>query len=62
VLVVEPTGAATYVTLECAGRTVIAVARERVTLARGSTVRIAVHAESVHLFDPDTGGRIEARR
>jgi multiple sugar transport system ATP-binding protein len=62
VLVVEPTGAATYVTLEWAGRTVVAVARERVTLAPGSMVRIAVHAESMHLFDPDTGARLEARR
>jgi multiple sugar transport system ATP-binding protein len=58
VMVVEPTGAATYVTLEAAQRTVVAVVRERVTLSRGSLVRLAVRPDTIHAFDPETGARI----
>jgi multiple sugar transport system ATP-binding protein len=61
VSVVEPTGAATHVTLALAERTVMAVVRERVALSRGSTVRVAVRTQSMHLFDPTTGERIEVR-
>jgi multiple sugar transport system ATP-binding protein len=61
VSLVEPTGAATHVTLALAERTVMAVVRERVTLSRGSTVRLAVRTHSMHLFDPTTGERIEGR-
>jgi multiple sugar transport system ATP-binding protein len=58
VLVVEPTGAATHVTLGCAGRTLVVVMRERVMLERGASVRIAVRPEFMHLFDQTTGERI----
>jgi multiple sugar transport system ATP-binding protein len=61
VLAVEPTGAATHVTLKLAERTVVAVVRQRVPLSRGSTVRIIVRPESMHLFDPTTGERIQGR-
>jgi multiple sugar transport system ATP-binding protein len=61
-LVVEPTGAATHVTLALAESTVVAVVRERVMLSRGSTVKIAVRPESIHVFDPTTGERIEVGR
>jgi multiple sugar transport system ATP-binding protein len=59
VLVVEPTGAATHVTLGLVEGTIVAVIRERVTLSRGSIVRIAMRPEFIHVFDPTTGARIE---
>jgi len=58
VLAMEPTGAATHVTLALADRTVIAVVRDRVTFSRGSPVRLAVRPESLHLFDPTTSKRM----
>jgi len=58
VLVVEPTGAATHVTAQLGDRSVVAVVRERVTLSRGSAVRLSAHHESIHLFDEATGERI----
>jgi multiple sugar transport system ATP-binding protein len=57
-VVVEPTGAATHVTLRLADRTIVAVVRERVTLAPGSMMKIKVGAECLHLFDAATGERL----
>jgi multiple sugar transport system ATP-binding protein len=61
VLTVEPTGAATHVTLGLGERKLIAVVQERTSLSRGSIVRIAVRRASIHLFDPATGERIETQ-
>ena len=58
VLVVEPTGAATHVTLGLAERTVVAVVRERVTSRADRQCGFAVRPESMHLFDPTTGERL----
>ena len=55
VVTVEPTGAATHVMLELAGRKLIALLQKRITLSRGATVRIAVRPASIHLFDRVTG-------
>jgi multiple sugar transport system ATP-binding protein len=60
-LAVEPTGAATHLTMEAAGQTVVAVVRDRVTVGSGANVRIAVDPRIVHLFDPATGMRIGGR-
>jgi multiple sugar transport system ATP-binding protein len=59
VLAVEPTGAATHVTVKLAERRVVAVVQQRVPLSRGTPVRIIVRPESMHLFDPTTGERIQ---
>jgi multiple sugar transport system ATP-binding protein len=61
VVVVEPTGAATHVTARLGGHLVVAVVRDRLHAARGSTVRFAVRPESIHLFEPATGQRIAPR-
>ena len=61
VAVVEPTGAATHVTLGVGQDTVVAVVRDRVMFSRGSSVKLVVRPESIHLFDRTTGERIEVR-
>ena len=58
VAVVEPTGAATHVTVRVAGQMLAAVLSERPRAARGDTVHLAVRPESLHLFEPATGRRI----
>jgi multiple sugar transport system ATP-binding protein len=60
VLTVEPTGAATHVMVELGERRMIAQVQERLTLSRGSIVRIAFRPASIHLFDAVTGESLTA--
>ncbi len=58
VRVVEPTGAETLAWLDCDGRELVAVFRDRHDLAPGQRVHLAVRADRAHLFDAATGARI----
>jgi multiple sugar transport system ATP-binding protein len=58
VIVVEPMGSETQVTMRLAGAQVIGVFRERVTAQPGTTIRIAPDLAHVHLFEAETGRRI----
>jgi multiple sugar transport system ATP-binding protein len=59
VVAVEPTGAATHVTVRTGEQTIVALLRERVRLSPGDTVRVAVRSQSLHFFEPATGRRIQ---
>jgi multiple sugar transport system ATP-binding protein len=55
IIVVEPTGAQTQLVIRIAGQDVVAVFRERITLAPGDTIPIMPVPELAHLFDERTG-------
>jgi multiple sugar transport system ATP-binding protein len=58
VVVVEPTGSETQVIARAGGREITCVFRERITAQPGETIHIAPDPTQVHLFDKDTGQRI----
>ena len=60
VVVVEPTGSVTQVNARHGGDELVCEFRERVPARAGETLRIAPMAGCVHLFDAQTGRRIEA--
>ncbi len=58
VAVVEPTGSETHVVCRVDGHEVTVVFRDRVTLKPGDAVTLAPDAAAVHMFDKDTGVRL----
>ena len=58
VLVVEPMGSETQVTMKLGAAQVIGVFRERVAAAPGETITVAPEVSLVHLFDAETGVRL----
>jgi len=59
VLLVEPMGSETQVTVQLGKSRVVCVLRERVALAPGSTIHLRPRVEAAHLFDVESGKRIE---
>ncbi len=59
VTTVEPTGAETHVALRLAGQNVVALFRERIALSPGDRIAIAPDLERIHIFDSQSGQRIE---
>jgi multiple sugar transport system ATP-binding protein len=59
VKVVEPTGAETMVFLRFEGQDVTAVFRERHAFAPGETIHLKPDPDHIHVFDADTGQRLE---
>ena len=59
VLLVEPMGSETQVTVQLGKSRVVCVLRERVALAPGSTIHLRPKAKAAHLFDAGSGKRIE---
>jgi multiple sugar transport system ATP-binding protein len=59
VLVVEPTGAETQVTLRLAGHTVVGTFREPIAARPGDTLRVSLAPDRLHLFDEETGRRLD---
>jgi multiple sugar transport system ATP-binding protein len=59
VAVVEPTGSETHVISRLRDREVVAVFRERHALKAGQQITLRPDPEQVHLFDAETGTRIE---
>jgi multiple sugar transport system ATP-binding protein len=59
VLVVEPTGAETAVVLKVGGDKIMAVFHERLTADWRSQIKLRPSLENVHLFDGETGRRID---
>jgi multiple sugar transport system ATP-binding protein len=59
VVVVEPTGPEVQVFARLDGESVTAVLKQRLLLKPGETVRLAPDTALVHLFDRETGLRIE---
>ncbi|WP_445682879.1 ABC transporter ATP-binding protein [Radicibacter daui] len=58
ILLVEPMGSETQVTMMLGGTRVIGVFRERVSLAPGATIRLRIDAEAIHLFSADGSRRL----
>jgi multiple sugar transport system ATP-binding protein len=56
--VVEPTGSETQVMADFAGTSIICAFRERVSAKPGDTIRITADPALVHLFDADSGRRM----
>jgi multiple sugar transport system ATP-binding protein len=59
VAVVEPTGSETHLILRASGQELVAVSRDRVGLRPGDRAHLRPDLAHVHLFDGDTGNRIE---
>jgi multiple sugar transport system ATP-binding protein len=58
VIVVEPTGSETQIALRYAGQEIIAAFRERVDARAGDQLAIVPQINKVHLFDAESGQRI----
>jgi multiple sugar transport system ATP-binding protein len=58
VVVVEPTGSETLVVAKAGGQELLCVFRERITAGPGETIRVQPSPDLVHLFDQDTGRRL----
>jgi multiple sugar transport system ATP-binding protein len=59
VQLVEPTGSETQVTLRLGETHMIAAFRERITTRPGETIHIGAEPALAHLFDAETGRRLE---
>jgi multiple sugar transport system ATP-binding protein len=59
VVVVEPTGAEILVFTHLAGQEVAVVFKERHKFHPGDKLSLRPHAGTIHLFDKETGDRIE---
>jgi multiple sugar transport system ATP-binding protein len=59
VQVVEPTGSETQVMLQSSGTTLIAASRERILAQPGTILHLTADAARAHLFDPESGNRLE---
>jgi multiple sugar transport system ATP-binding protein len=59
VVVVEPTGAEILVFTHMAGQEVAVVFKERHKFRPGDKLTLTPHAGTIHLFDKETGARIE---
>jgi multiple sugar transport system ATP-binding protein len=60
IVVVEPTGSEIQVVAKLGGEPIVAVFRERHQLKPGDKVRLKPDPSLVHLFDPETGRRLNA--
>ncbi|WP_449255734.1 ABC transporter ATP-binding protein [Bosea sp. (in: a-proteobacteria)] len=56
--VIEPTGPETQIFGSLGKQLIVGLFRERITPAPGSELEVAVEASQVHLFDPETGQRL----
>ncbi len=59
VIVVEPTGAETQITARWAQQNIVGVFRDRHTFKPGETIQLSINREAIHLFDSETGVRLE---
>lgn len=59
VVVIEPTGSETHVVLRMGQRDIVAVFRERHAFAPGQTVHLRANADHIHMFDTETGVRLD---
>ena len=58
-IVVEPTGSETLLSIDFAGLELTCLLRQRASLSPGQDVKLSFASESVHFFDPETGDRID---
>ncbi len=60
VLLVEPTGSGTHLLLASGGCRLLCVLQNRLDVESGSEVTVRVEPRNIHLFDADTGQRMES--
>jgi multiple sugar transport system ATP-binding protein len=60
IVTVEPTGSETQVVMRLGGHEVIGVFRERIMKTPGEALSIGIDIGHVHIFDPETGKRLDA--
>ena len=58
VVLVEPTGAETQLTLRTGADTLVLTTRDRITLSPGDNVHVAITPGKLHCFDPETELRL----
>jgi multiple sugar transport system ATP-binding protein len=58
VIVIEPTGSETQISARFAGQNVIAAFRDRLAVRPGDSVPLLPRADAVHLFDAQSGQRL----
>ena len=58
-VVVEPTGSETHLAVDLAGERLTVLVRDRVDLARGETIRLMPQPGKMHIFDAETGVRLD---
>ena len=58
VSVIEPTGSETQVFAKLGVQKIVCVLRERITARPGETLALSPNLDAVHLFDPQTGARL----
>jgi multiple sugar transport system ATP-binding protein len=58
IVVIEPTGYETHLTLKFGGSDLNCVFRERVNARPGESLNVAIDASHVHLFDAEGGRRL----
>ena len=56
---VQPTGVETIIVCDADGRELVMQSLERVSLREGERIRLTAKPEDVHLFDTETGERLE---
>ena len=61
VAVLEPTGAETHLVTRSDGQEFMSVLRERSTLKIGQKINLAAPKTSLHIFDAESGNRLEGR-
>jgi multiple sugar transport system ATP-binding protein len=59
IITVEPTGSETQVAIRLGGYDLVGVFRERILNAPGEILKIGVDIDQIHLFDAETGKRLE---
>jgi multiple sugar transport system ATP-binding protein len=59
ITVVEPTGAEIHLVIRSGGKDFVSVVRNRQQFKPGQEVRLAADPEAIHLFDRETGQRLE---
>jgi multiple sugar transport system ATP-binding protein len=58
-IVVEPTGSETLLSIDFAGRELTCLLRQRADLSPGQDVKLSFETNSIHFFDSETGVRID---
>jgi multiple sugar transport system ATP-binding protein len=58
-IVVEPTGSETLLSIDFAGQELTCLLRHRASLAPEQEVKLSFASESIHFFDPETGERLD---
>ena len=59
VSVLEPTGSETHVVADLGGHPITALLRERIDAEPGTVLSLGIKDGTSHIFDPDTGSRLE---